>query len=610
MITTLFAKTNSARVIGLSALALLIGGCNSGHQALDKTPELPPAPEISSGFRADMAPVHAQRHMAAAANPLATAAGQQMLRQGGSAIDAAIAMQAVLALVEPQASGIGGGAFIVYWDGKRVQAFDGRETAPSGANSRMFLGKDGQPIPFTDAQIGGRSVGVPGVLRALEMAHQQHGKLPWRDLFQPAIELAREGFPVSRRLHTQIAADKFIAASPQMAKYFLTEQGQPLPVGTLLKNPELAQTLDAIATQGADAFYQGAVAQAMVDQVRSHANPGTLSLADISRYRAKEREPVCGDYKQWQVCGMPPPSSGGVAVLQTLGILDALQSKSPALDLAALAPVPSSTGARLEPSVKAVHLISEAERLAYADRALYLADSDYVPVNVKGLTDKAYLQARASLVSEQSMGRAQAGTPAGMNLALAPDRSPLRISTSQIAAVDDQGGAISMTTSVEAAFGSHVMTNGFILNNQLTDFSFVPEENGKPVANRIEPGKRPRSSMAPTLVFDRKSGELVATVGSPGGSQIIEYVNKAVIGLVDWKLDPQQAISLPNFGSRNVGTEVEAGLVSPALIQQLKDRGHDVSVIDMTSGTQIIARDKNGWAAGADPRREGTALGD
>ena len=610
MITTLFAKTNSARVIGLSALALLIGGCNSGHQALDKTPELPPAPEISSGFRADMAPVHAQRHMAAAANPLATAAGQQMLRKGGSAIDAAIAMQAVLALVEPQASGIGGGAFIVYWDGERVQAFDGRETAPAGANSHMFLGKDGQPIPFTDAQIGGRSVGVPGVLRALEMAHQQHGKLPWRDLFQPAIELAREGFPVSRRLHTQIAADKFIAASPQMATYFLTEQGQPLPVGTLLKNPELAQTLEAIATRGADAFYQGAVAQAMVDQVRSHANPGTLSLSDISSYRAKEREPVCGDYKQWRVCGMPPPSSGGVAVLQTLGILEALQSKSPALDLATLSPVPINTGAGLEPTVSAVHLISEAERLAYADRALYLADSDYVPVNVKGLTDKAYLQARASLVGEQSMGRAQAGTPAGMKLALAPDRSPLRISTSKIAAVDDQGGAISMTTSVEAAFGSHVMTNGFILNNQLTDFSFVPEENGKPVANRIEPGKRPRSSMAPTLVFDRKSGELIATVGSPGGSQIIEYVNKAVIGLVDWKLDPQQAISLPNFGSRNVGTEVEAGLVSPALIQQLKDRGHDVSVIEMTSGTQIIARDKKGWAAGADPRREGTALGD
>ena len=610
MINTQLTKNNSARVIGLAALALWMGGCSNEQPPQQKTAELPPAPEISSVFRSDMIPVHATRHMAAAANPLATAAGQQMLRKGGSAIDAAIAMQAVLALVEPQASGIGGGAFILYWDGERVQAFDGRETAPAGAGTGMFLGADGQPIPFADAQIGGRSVGVPGVLRALEMAHQQHGKLPWHDLFQPAIQLASQGFPVSRRLHGQIAADKFIADSPEMAKYFLTPQGQALPVGTLLKNPELARTLQAIATQGADAFYQGPVAQAMVDKVRSHARPGTLSLADVSGYQAQERKPVCGDYKQWQVCGMPPPSSGGVAVLQTLGILEALQNKSPALDLAAMPPVPSNSGAGLEPSVSAVHLIAEAERLAYADRALYLADSAFVPVNVKGLTDKAYFKTRAALIGDKSMGRAKAGVPAGINLALAPDRSPLRISTSQIAAVDDQGGAISMTTSVEAAFGSHVMTNGFILNNQLTDFSFVPEENGKPVANRIEPGKRPRSSMAPTLVFDRKSGELVATIGSPGGSQIIEYVNKAVVGLLDWKLNPQDAISLANFGSRNVGTELEAGRVSPALVQQLQDRGHEVSLIEMTSGTQIIVRDKDGWAAGADPRREGTALGD
>jgi len=485
-----------------------------------------------------------------------------------------------------------------------VQAFDGRETAPAGADGRMFLNPAGQPMAFADAQIGGLSVGVPGVLRALEMAHAQHGKLPWNELFQPAIQLARDGFPVSPRLHAQIASDKFIAQSPALAKYLLTAQGQPLPVGTLLKNPELALTLQAIADRGVDAFYQGAVAQGMVDQVNAHPNPGSLSLADISGYRAKERHPVCGDYKQWRVCGMPPPSSGGVAVLQTLGILDALQRKSAALDLAAMPPV------GLQPTATAVHLMAEAERLAYADRAQYLADSDFVPVNVKGLTDRAYLEARATLIGDKSMGRAQAGTPPGINLVLAPDRSPLRISTSQIAAVDDQGGAISMTTSVESAFGSHVMSNGFILNNQLTDFSFVADENGKPVANRIEPGKRPRSSMAPTLVFDRNTGALVATIGSPGGSQIIEYVNKAVVGLVDWKLNPQDAIGLPNFGSRNVGTEVEAGRVSPALIQQLKDRGHEVSAIEMTSGTQIIVRDQNGWAAGADPRREGTALGD
>ena len=604
LIITLHAKKNNVYVIGLSALALWIGGCSSEKPGLGKTSELPPAPEIASGYRADMVPVPASRHMAAAANPLATAAGQQMLRKGGSAIDAAIAMQAVLTLVEPQASGIGGGAFIMYWDGHKVQAFDGRETAPAGADKRMFLDAAGKPVAFTDAQIGGLSVGVPGVLRALQMAHEQHGKLPWNELFEPAIRLASEGFPVSARLHSQIVADKFIAQSPALAKYLLTEQGQPLPVGTVLKNPELARTLQAIADRGVEAFYQGAIAQAMVEQVNSHPNPGSLSLADINGYRAKERHPVCGDYKQWRVCGMPPPSSGGVAVLQTLGILDALQRKSAALDLATMPPV------GLQPSATAVHLMAEAERLAYADRALYLADSDFVPVNVKGLTDKKYLQSRATLIGDKSMGRADAGTPPGINLALAPDRSPLRISTSQIAAVDDQGGAISMTTSVESAFGSHVMSNGFILNNQLTDFSFIPDENGQPVANRIEPGKRPRSSMAPTLVFDRKSGELVATVGSPGGSQIIEYVNKAVVGLLDWKLNPQDAIGLPNFGSRNVATEVEAGRVSPALVQALKDRGHEVSAIEMTSGTQIIIRDKTGWAAGADPRREGTALGD
>ena len=607
---SLFAKNLSARVFALSALVLWTGGCSTGQSERQTRSELPPAPEIASGLRTDMTPVHAARHMAAAANPLATAAGQQMLRKGGSAIDAAIAMQAVLTLVEPQSSGLGGGAFIMYWDGKRVQAYDGRETAPAGATPGMFMGADGQPIPFPEAQIGGRSVGVPGVLRALERVHQQHGKLPWSELFQPAIKLASEGFPVSQRLHTQIAADKSIAGSPEMARYFLTPQGQALPVGTLLKNPQLARTLQTIAARGADGFYQGAVAQAMVDKVRSHPQPGTLSLGDISGYQARERTPVCGDYKQWQVCGMPPPSSGGVAVIQTLGILEALQNKSPAFDLATMPPVPSSTGAGLEPAPAAVHLIAEAERLAYADRAQYLADSDFVPVNVQGLTAPGYFKTRAALVGDKSMGRAEAGVPAGIHLALAPDRSPLRISTSQIAAVDDQGGAISMTTSVEAAFGSHVMTNGFLLNNQLTDFSFVPEENGMPVANRIEPGKRPRSSMAPTLVFERKSGELVATIGSPGGSQIIEYVNKSLVGLLDWKLNPQDAISLPNFGSRNVDTELEAGRFSPALVQQLQDRGHKVALIEMTSGTQIIMRARDGWTGGADPRREGTALGD
>ncbi|MEB3900208.1 gamma-glutamyltransferase [Pseudomonas putida] len=592
------------------ALCCLLALTSCGWGGRAGPPSLPPAPEFASGYRAGLVPTQASRHMAAAANPLASEAGRAMLRAGGSAIDAAIAMQAVLTLVEPQSSGIGGGAFILYWDGRNVQAFDGRESAPSGVTPDLFLKPDGTPMAFRDAQIGGRSVAVPGVLRALKLAHEQHGRLPWRDLFAPAIELAREGFPVSSRLHTLLASDAFIAGSPSMARYFLDAQGKPLAVGALLKNPELAQTLELIADQGPDGFYTGAVAEAMVAAVRGHANPGVLSLEDLRQYRAKPRTALCGPYKAWRICGMPPPSSGAVAVLQTLGILEALQTATPRLDLARMPPVPVPSLAGLEPTPTAVHLIAEAERLAYADRAQYLGDSDYVPVNTQGLLDKAYLAERARLIGARSMKHAQAGSPPGADLSLAPDRSPLRVATSHVSAVDEQGGAVAMTTSVEAAFGSHLFVKGFVLNNHLTDFSFVPSEGGRLVANRVEAGKRPLSSMSPTLVFSRQSGELVASLGSPGGSQIIGYVNKALIGLLDWQLDPQQAINLPNFGSRNVGTEVEAGLVSPKLVHALQTLGHEVTPMTMTSGTQVIQRTPDGWSAGADPRREGVALGD
>lgn len=601
---------SALRIVSLSAAIAWLTACSVSQPPAKQVEHLPLAPEIASGYRAGLEEVHATKHMAAAANPLAAEAGREMLRAGGSAIDAAIAMQAVLTLVEPQASGIGGGAFIMYWDGAHVQAFDGRETAPARADGNLFLRADGTPMPFTDAQIGGRSVGVPGVLRALKLAHDQHGKLPWRDLFKPAIRLAQNGFPISKRLHTQIAADQFILTSPELSRYFLGPDGKAWPVGTKLKNPELAKTLQVIADQGADAFYSGEIARAIVDGVSKHSNPGVLSLTDLHSYVAKERVPVCGDYKAWKICGMPPPSSGGVAVLQTLGILEHLQRKDERFNLAAMKPKVASPVAGYEPSPLAVHLVAEAERLAYADRAMYLADSDFVPVNVRGLTDQAYFAARADLITEQSMGRAEAGNPPGQLLSLAPDRSPLRVATSQVAAVDADGNAISMTTSVEAAFGSHVMVKGFVLNNQLTDFSFVSSENGKPVANRVEAGKRPRSSMAPTLVFEQGSGKFLATIGSPGGSQIIEYVNKALVGVLDWNLDPQTAINLPNFGSRNVGTEVEQGLVSDHLIQQLQVKGHVVTPIEMTSGTQIIMKTASGWSAGADPRREGEALGD
>ncbi|NUA28503.1 gamma-glutamyltransferase [Cupriavidus basilensis] len=606
------------------ALALALLSACSTQTGVSSTPPattaptataLPAAPEVSSGYRPGMTTTYADKHMAAAANPLATEAGRKILRAGGTAIDAAVAMQAVLTLVEPQATGIGGGAFIMYWDGKHVQAYDGRETAPAGAGENLFMRPDGKPMSFSEGQIGGRSVGTPGVLRALELAHRQHGKLPWAKLFEPAIALAEQGFPISPRLYTQIAADKFLPASPEMAAYFLTPDGKPRPVGTMLKNPALAKTLREIAQRGPNVLYTGPIASEIVKQVKGSANPGSLSLADLKDYRAKERAPICSDYKRWKICGMPPPSSGGIAIAQMLGSLQALEARNPKYALAALTPKQVATPAGVEPGIDAVHAISEAGRLAYADRGLYVADSDFVPVNVAGLLSRDYLASRASLIGEESMDKAQAGVPPGVTVALAPDRSPPRVSTSQIVAVDDTGGAISMTTTVESYFGSHLMVRGFVLNNQLTDFSFVPSENGKPVANRVQPGKRPRSSMAPTLVFDRDSGKLVATVGSPGGSQIIEYVSKTLVGLLDWNMDVQAAINMPNFGSRNGPTELEAGLVSPALVQGLKDRGHEVAQIEMTSGTQAIMRRQRpdgtwAWAGGADPRREGVALGD
>jgi gamma-glutamyltranspeptidase/glutathione hydrolase len=599
----------------LPALTLIISALTLAACNAPPSSTLPLAPEAASGFRTDLQTRHANQHMAAAANPLAAEAGREMLRQGGSAIDAAIAMQAMLTLVEPQSSGIGGGAMIVLWDGKQVRTYDGRETAPAGATEKLFLRADGQPMSFPQAQIGGRSVGTPGVLRALEMAHKQHGRLPWAKLFEPAIKLAEQGFAISARLHSLLESDPVIRQSPDMAKYFLNADGSVKAVGTRLQNPALAAVLKRIANEGPDALYKGPIAEEIVAKVQGHANPGSLSLNDLQRYQAKERAPLCTDYKRWQVCGMPPPSSGGIAVAQILGTLQALETRDTRLSLTPLKPLKTDKPAGIEPDPQAVHLIAEAERLAYADRAQYVADTDFVPVPVKGLVDPGYLASRASLIGERSMGSAKPGTPPGVQVAYAPDRSPLRISTSQVVAVDDLGGAVSMTTTIEAAFGSHLMVQGFLLNNQMTDFSFIPEENGQKVANRVEPGKRPRSSMAPTLIFDRHSGEFVATVGSPGGSQIIEYVAKTTVGLLDWNLDPQSAISLPNFGSRNGPTELEQGQFSPALIQALKDKGHAVNEIDMTSGTQAIVRvkDAQGKASlegGADPRREGEALGD
>ncbi|AVR95957.1 gamma-glutamyltransferase [Pseudoduganella armeniaca] len=563
------------------------------------------APEIATGYAAK-AGWTASKYMVAAANPLATEAGYRMLKQGGTALDAAIATQMVLTLVEPQSSGIGGGAFLVHFDGNKVRSYDGRETAPMAATERLFLDKDGKPVSRETGIVGGRSTGAPGVLRMLEMAHKHHGKLSWATLFQPAIELAEQGFNVSPRLHALLRYDqKRLTRDPVAAAYFYDSAGQPRPVGYLLKNPDLAKVLREVAQGGADAFYKGRIARDIAAKVRNHpTNPGLLTAKDIADYRAKEREPVCSDYRKWTVCGAPPPSSGGIAIAEMLGILEST-------DIAAHPPVNGV------PDAQALHLFSEAGRLAYADRNRYVADTDFVPLpgnGVAALLDKRYLAQRAALIGAQSMGSARAGTPQGVQVAWGTDTALDKPSTSHLVAVDQYGNGLSMTTSVEDAFGSRQMVDGFMLNNQLTDFSFDAVDENGPIANRVQPGKRPRSAMSPTLVFDKATKKLVLATGSPGGSAIINYVAKVLVGTLDWNLDVQQAISLPNFGSRNGPTELEAGRFPDATVQQLKARGHEVRQFEQNSGLQGIQRiTRNGrdaWFGGADPRREGIVKGD
>jgi gamma-glutamyltranspeptidase/glutathione hydrolase len=578
-----------------------------------------PPPEGESALQPYAPVATAGRQMVAAANPWAARAGLRVLRDGGSAIDAAVAMQLVLTLVEPQSSGIGGGAFLVHWDGQRIQAYDGRETAPKAATEDQFLDAEGRPLPFREAAASGLSVGVPGVLRMLERVHREHGRLKWAALFEPAIELAQRGFPVSPRMHALVERDASLKANAAARAYFYDAQERALAVGTLLKNPELAETLRALAAGGADAFYRGPIAADLVRAARSEPHhPGRITEADLAAYEALERDPVCSAYRRFRVCGMPPPSSGGIAIGQILGILDHF-------DLGSLRPLRSDTG--LQPPVQAVHLITEAERLAFADRDTYLADPAFVPIDAAALLAPAYLAARAQQIGDRSMGLARPGLTAPPGARFAPDRSAPRMATSHLCVVDQWGNAVAMTTSIEAAFGSRIFVRGFLLNNQLTDFSFLPRaagpdgraaSGGAPVANRVQPGKRPLSSMAPTLVFDRTGG-LVADLGSPGGTWIISFVVKTLVGLLDWQLDVQQAIALPDFSSRNGPTELEAGRFDAALVQALQARGHTVVQFPMTSGLQAIvaARASPGplppgtrWTGGADPRREGIAIGD
>ncbi|HCL85314.1 MAG TPA: gamma-glutamyltransferase [Comamonadaceae bacterium] len=555
--------------------------------------------------------------MVVANTPLATKAGCDVLRAGGSAVDAAVAVQAVLGLVEPQSSGVGGGAFLLHAAGDKVDAWDGRETAPATATENLFIGEGGKPLPFHDAVVGGRSVGVPGAVRMLEQAHKEHGKLPWATLFEPAITLAEQGFKVSARLNALLQNEKYLAQDPAARAYFFDADGKPWPVGHTLKNPEFAAVLRAIASKGSKALLEGEVAQAIVAKVRGHAsNPGQLSLADLAGYQPKKREALCSDYgvatQQYRICGFPPPSSGAVAVGQILGILK--NTDAAALPLEDVAGQP---GVRL-PSAEWLYLYNEASRLAFADRAQYLADPDFVAPPAgswMSLLEPDYLASRAKLIGKDSMKTAQPGRPGAVATAFAPMPDQPEYGTSHISVVDGQGNAVAMTTTIEDQFGSRQMVKGFLLNNELTDFSFAPKDaSGQPVANRVEPGKRPRSSMAPTLVFNKANGQLLMSGGSPGGALIIHYVAKTLYGVFNWGLTPQQAINLPNFGNLNGPTLLEEKRFPPATVQALRERGAEVRELNMTSGLQAITRGeahgKPLWLGGADPRREGVVMGD
>ena len=587
----------SRPLVAGALLAALLAACAPAAPSS----ALAPAPEAAGTLAPAREAVHAGKQMVGAANPLAAEAGRAILRRGGSAVDAAVAVQMVLNLVEPQSSGIGGGGFLLHFDAAHggVVAYDGRETAPQAATPDMFLDARGQPLGFFDAVVGGLSVGTPGTLRMLEMAHRAHGRLAWAALFQPAIELAEQGFPVSPRLHALLAEDAYLRGDPAAAAYFYDPDGEPWPVGHVLKNPALADTFRRIAAGGADAFYKGAIARDIAAAVQGDPRrAGGLAETDLATYRARVAPALCRTYRKWRVCGAPPPSSGGIAVLQMLGMLERF-------DMFCLrSPEPGTL------SLPAVHLLAQVGRLAFADRDRYVADDRFVEVPIDALLDRAYLQRRAGLIDLlQDMGSAAPGKlPAQSGALPAPQFEP--VSTSHMSIVDAAGNAVSFTTTIENAFGARLMVDGFLLNNELTDFAFVAARDGLPVANRAGPGKAPRSSMSPTLVFDNRSGALVAVVGSPGGSQIIGYVAEAIVALLHWRLDPQQAADLPHALNRNGATEIEAGTPLVGLTGDLVEMGHEVKEREMTSGLHIIWVTEDGLLGGADRRREGIALGD
>ncbi len=571
------------------------------------------APEIAtSGAIKPL--VIAQKHMVVAANPYAAEAGRAILRQGGSAADAAIATQLVLNLVEPQSSGIGGGAFILLWDAKQhsIETIDGRETAPATAKPERFLGADGKPLEFDTAVNSGLSTGVPGVVSALALAHKQHGNLPWSKLFEPAIALAEGGFTVSPRLAKLLADQGPNGFSGDAKALYFDAGGKSRMAGETLKNPAFAATLRTLASGGADAFYQGDIAKQILAALAAAPRlPGDMTAADLSRYAAKPRDAVCIPYRGYKVCGMGPPSSGGTTVAMVLGMIGTIASKLPVADLnphtamSALLSVPSDT-------VNGALAIAEAEKLAYADRDQYIADPDFVP-QPSTLTDPGYLSARAKLIDlEHPIAKATAGMPPlQTGMLLGADATNEHAGTSHISVVDDAGNAVSMTTSIETAFGSRLMAGGFLLNNQLTDFSFTAKDDkGWPIANRVEPGKRPRSSMAPAIVLG-PDGNLFAVLGAPGGSRIILYDIKTIACLIDWHCNAEEAADLPGFGSRNGPFEVEQGTSAETILGPLAAaRGETIKAVDMNTGVHVIVRRDGHLEGGADHRREGVALGD
>ncbi len=574
------------KISTLLATSFLVVGLSACHEGKTKMSN----PSIKTAAMAPMANPNA-KGMVAAANPHAVDAGVEILRKGGTAVDAAIAVQTTLGLVEPQSSGLGGGAFMVFYDGQtgQVTAYNGRETAPKAVDENLFMKPDGTPMRFLDRVLSGKSTGVPGAMAMLHMAHEDHGKLPWADGFDYAAKLADKGFVISPRLAglIPIGGERGLKRQKAAYEYFFHKDGSPYKAGEIRDNKPYANTLRAIAKNWR-ALYEGPIAEHIVADIHANTVPGKLSLEDMKSYKAEKMEALCSPYRDYILCGAQPPSSGGVAVQSIMGQLANFDMK------------------KLGPSLEGWHIFAEASALAYADRDLYVADPDFVDVPTRAMLDPAYLKSRAALINpDTALKDIKAGDP--VHFKPGKDATPEKRDTSHFVIVDKWGNVVSMTTTVESLFGSERMVDGFFLNNQLTDFSFTPrDKDGKLVANRPGPGKRPRSSMAPHIVF-HNNGQFAFATGSPGGSSIIAYTAKTILGMIDWGLSPQEAIELPNFISRNGAIRLEESRFDPEIAKGLEKMGHKViREKGEISGLHIIRRKSDGsYDGGADPRREG-----